>query len=224
MYQQGVVPTRMMVMGVRRKLPYDAEVEYLEWTGTQWVDSGIVPDSTTDAEIECAYDWAPGIILTMFCGGVTYHNNEFGVILNANSESGTGAIIYEKSRTTDVRKRGGAAALSGVFCNYRIIGSTAYFGTTTIGTFRDTNISTTNSVYIGATHRNGIVGGEPFDGKIRYCKLWKSGVLVRDFISVRKGTVGYLYDRANPTGGPSGNGLYGSATATPLVAGPDKSA
>lgn len=34
--------------------------------------------------------------------------------------------------------------------------------------------------------------------------------------------VGYLYDRANPTGGPLGNGLYGSATATPLVAGPDK--
>ena len=30
------------------------------------------------------------------------------------------------------------------------------------------------------------------------------------------------YDRVNPTGGPSGNGLYGSATSTPLVAGPDK--
>jgi hypothetical protein len=49
-----------------------------------------------------------------------------------------------------------------------------------------------------------------------------NGVLVRDFIPVRIGQVGYLFDRANPTGGPLGNGLYGSATSTPLVAGPDK--
>ena len=200
-------------------LPYDAEVEYLELTGTQWVDSGIIPDSTTDAEIECAYDWSYDVILTFLCGGAGYHNNEFCIVLNGNSEGHAGAIIYEKSRTTDVRKRGGAAELSGVFCNYRIVGSTAYFGTTTIGTFSDTNISTTNSVYIGATHRNGIVGGEPFDGKIRYCKLWKSGALVRDYQPVRVGSgssaVGYLFDRVSGT-------LFGNAGTGAFTIGPDK--
>ncbi len=49
-----------------------------------------------------------------------------------------------------------------------------------------------------------------------------NGTSSLDLVPVRVGTVGYLYDRANPTGGPSGNGLYGSATGTALVAGPDK--
>lgn len=59
-------------------------------------------------------------------------------------------------------------------------------------------------------------------GRIRSMTLWDtSGDLLRDYIPVRVGTVGYLYDRANPTGGPLGNGLYGSATDTPFIAGPD---
>lgn len=57
---------------------------------------------------------------------------------------------------------------------------------------------------------------------MNYAKLISESVIVRDFVPVRVGTAGFLYDRANPTGGPSGNGLYGSATSTPLVAGPDR--
>jgi hypothetical protein len=42
----------------------------------------------------------------------------------------------------------------------------------------------------------------------------------RDFIPVRVGRAGFLYDQAHPTGGANGDGLYGSET-TPLVVGPD---
>ncbi len=53
-----------------------------------------------------------------------------------------------------------------------------------------------------------------------------NGVLVRDFIPVRVGSgssaVGYLYDRANPTGGPLGNGLYPNSGTGAFVIGPDK--
>jgi hypothetical protein len=59
--------------------------------------------------------------------------------------------------------------------------------------------------------------------RLRSLILWDhADGYLHDFVPVRVGTVGYLYDRANPTGGPSGNGLYGSATSTPLVAGPDR--
>lgn len=34
-------------------LPYDAEVEYLESTGTQWIDTEIVGDSTTTSDMVC---------------------------------------------------------------------------------------------------------------------------------------------------------------------------
>ena len=36
--------------------PYDAEVEYLETTGTQWVDTGVNPGGATEYEIEG--EWA----------------------------------------------------------------------------------------------------------------------------------------------------------------------
>jgi hypothetical protein len=49
---------------------------------------------------------------------------------------------------------------------------------------------------------------------ISACKIWDNGVLVRDFIPVRKGTVGYLYDRV------SGK-LFGNAGTGDFVLGPD---
>jgi len=57
-------------------------------------------------------------------------------------------------------------------------------------------------------------------------KIYKAGALVRDYIPVRVGSganaVGYLYDRANPTGGPLGNGLYPNSGSGAFVVGPDK--
>ena len=35
-----------------KQLPYDAEVEYLESTGTQWIDTGVVPNSDYGFEVE----------------------------------------------------------------------------------------------------------------------------------------------------------------------------
>lgn len=45
-------------------------------------------------------------------------------------------------------------------------------------------------------------------------KLYKSGALVRDYIPVRKGTVGYLYDRVS-------GALFGNAGTGDFVLGPD---
>ena len=36
-------------------IPYDAEVEYLESTGTQWIDTGIHATQNTTAKIKCAW-------------------------------------------------------------------------------------------------------------------------------------------------------------------------
>lgn len=83
---------------------------------------------------------------------------------------------------------------------------------------------------IGA--KNNFVGnqsgsGMPYDAEVEWiatdgCKFQTSGCYgERDFIPVRIGYVGYMYDRANPESGPSGNGLYGNITSGVLNAGPD---
>jgi hypothetical protein len=51
--------------------------------------------------------------------------------------------------------------------------------------------------------------------KVYRFKLYSSGVLVRDFIPVRKGTTGYLYDAVSET-------LYGNSGTGDFTLGPDK--
>jgi hypothetical protein len=52
--------------------------------------------------------------------------------------------------------------------------------------------------------------------------------VLSDFQPVRVGSgssaVGYIYDKANPTGGPLGNGLYGNSGTGAFTIGPDKNA
>lgn len=58
------------------------------------------------------------------------------------------------------------------------------------------------------------------------CRFYRLQSLGMDLIPVRVGSgtsaVGYLYDRANPDGGPLGNGLYPNAGTGAFVVGPDK--
>ena len=51
--------------------------------------------------------------------------------------------------------------------------------------------------------------------RVSLLRIYSNGVLVRDFIPVRKGTVGYLYDRV------SGK-LFGNAGSGDFVLGQDK--
>ena len=48
---------KQIYLGSRRgpALPYDAEVEYIESTGTQWIDTGFAP--TSQSKVECNAIW-----------------------------------------------------------------------------------------------------------------------------------------------------------------------
>jgi hypothetical protein len=48
-YAPYVGSTRRKVV---RQLPYDAEIEYLESTGTQYIDTGITPGNTYGYEVK----------------------------------------------------------------------------------------------------------------------------------------------------------------------------
>jgi len=185
-------------------LPYDAEVEYIESTGTQWIDTGVTAASgliTVDA-----------LLLTtgteMYCG-------YFG-----KAASDAGSPFY-KHRTMCYYERRSARFLFEDGTANNVLGS----GTT----FRlqlDRRawklVPRTSSGSVDSPFQL-FSGPGTSKGHMRLYSfaIYDDTTLARDYIPVRVGQVGYLYDRANPTGGPSGNGLYGSATSTPLVAGPD---
>jgi hypothetical protein len=182
-----------MIKGV----PYDAEVEYLESTGTQWIDTGYVL-SASDRIVVQAYFQAndssgsrtllgvgdPKLwITTVLCR----FNGENSAAINTLRElEAWNSISVDKDYCT---------------CN----GTTVPMSR---GTFQN------NSLSLWLFGANGSTATKT-NGRIASCKIYHSGVLVRDFIPVRKGTVGYMYDRVSKK-------LFGNLGTGDFVLGPDK--
>ena len=196
-------------------LPYDAEVEYLESTGTQYVDTGVVPNGATDIDI------------TYSVAALTSNNNIalYGCVASGRGFF-SGLAIY------------GTGNMNMYFINYAdspVQGlSLAYLSQyrdwTDGTTYHHNNQSATVTAQTATSLSMPIFARRNASGvierigtmRVYACKVFSSGTLVRDYIPVRVGTSGYLYDKANPDGGPLGNGLYPNAGTGAFVIGPDK--
>lgn len=197
-------------------LPYDAEVEYLESTGTQYVDTGLYANTTNT---RCEIKLRP-----------TANNTTVGILGSRNVNSG------------DLRSACNVFIVGGNFRFDWVAGDGTLSIPSVVGQVYEMNITRPTLTINGTTYtktNNGSYNqkfhfllfsfwqqGGPYSsgfvGAIYSCKIYSSSTLVRDYIPVRKGTTGYLYDRANPTGGPLGNGLYGNNGTGAFVVGPDK--
>ena len=180
-------------------IPYDAEVEYLEPTGTQWVDTGYVL-SASDRIVVQAYfqkDDNAGTKVLLGVGnpklwitsGLCRFNGEnYASINNLLKLGAWNSISIDKDYCT---------------CNGTAVPMSE-------GTFLDNSLSLW---LFGANAASEALSKT--NGRISSCKIYHSGVLVRDYIPVRKGTVGYMFDRV------SGE-LFGNAGTGDFVIGPDK--
>lgn len=197
-------------MVVRKALPYDAEVEYLESTGTQWIDTGAPATNNTHVNVRFSDYSVAGAWL--FGARKAYQNSALGV-------------YTVSSNNTWIRAFGNF--VSGTFTF-----STIDLGVTTfdydcghfVGTrekvpvtvdFTDTAPAFDSSPYLIYmwTLNNGGGAANIAHAKIYGFKIWESGVLVRDMIPVRVGSEGAMYDRLgaggmNPDGSPRNDGLY----------------
>jgi hypothetical protein len=191
------------------KLPYDAEVEWLDGGGG-YVDTGVYGA----ADLVCDARWS---------------------YASASSLAAAfGARSAGPSRAYAVTGYGDTADRN-LYVNFNTTSNYLYFDSREIYKYswtlhlengnstlwRDAVIVRTNSTSVAAFttagtllilgYRNGDTIMSGAGARVHYLRLGS----VRDLIPVRVGSgssaVGYLYDRANPTGGPLGNGLYGNA-------------
>lgn len=176
----GDTPVKKAYLGNTKVWPlYDAEVEYLESTGTQWIDTGYVL-SASDRIVVQAYFQAndnsgsrillgvgdPKLWITT--GLCRFNDDNSASIANLRQLEAWNSISIDKDYCT---------------CN----------GTTvpmSVGTFQD------NSLSLWLFGANGSTATKT-NGRIASCKIYHSGALVRDFIPVRRGNVGYMYDRVS---------------------------
>ena len=200
-------------------VPFDAEVEYIESTGTQYIDSGVLGSSDVDLEVRFCL---PTIAGRQVMGQRKTGSNELAnFIQTQSSPMGKIRVFYGASENSVYY-----TAAGGEWVTVRRTGTNFYTNDVLTGTVSASTFTAENTIIVHGT--NGFSAYGTAQLRISAAKIWQNGVLVRDFQPVRVGSgasaVGCLYDRANPTGGPSGNGLYPNSGSGAFVVGPDKNA
>lgn len=170
--------------------PYDAKVEYLKCSGTQYINTGIYPDGTTKIELTGEFSNLTGY--TRFGCRDANRNKQFMVITTSNdiridlgtgtdvqSQWTVGAYVAEKI-TIDAQNKSVVVNLKN--------------GSTQTHTYSSTFPSAASYPIMLFAFNNGGTITTATDMLISGFKCWKNSSLVRDYIPVRVGTVGYLYD------------------------------
>ena len=181
---------RRYIGGGGAPLPYDAEIEYLEGTGTQWLDTGVSISNGIFAEYYGAFGSASPIVST----DTTNVGQLFRVQINGYNISPWKGSIGKYIRISPAQN---------VFYNIghdtRNLSHKLYWNGEII-LDEDTSSTLTNPYSICVFHNYGSVT----KGKIRTLKLTdNNGDMVLDWKAVRVGQVGYMYD--NITGTFHGN-------------------
>lgn len=201
----GRIIDRRRVMG--GKLPYDAEIEYLESTGTQYIDTGFKHNQDTRfvAQMSFVKVKAWKYPFGSF-GGAKDTNKLFCLETN---DSGVLGSYYRASKSFGITAQVGTIYTIDFNKNVHRINNT------TITHTADYFASIYNDLIFGCTGYTDIATGG--DNKVRfyYFKIYDNGVLVRDYIPVRVGQIGYMYDKV------SGQ-LFGNAGTGDFILGPDK--
>lgn len=203
----GIVTNRRRVMGGKR-LPYDAEVEYLRSSGTQWIDTGIVPTAQTNIAIKFLTTYLSGSdSLGIFGCRVASNNKSFLLLQYKNGNSNLFRWDYSNSLYNIVSVTSGWHIATNDRASITLDG-TRYARTTQFS-------PTTNKIFLFCVNQN----GSPFilhtALDIASFSVTENGVVILDLIPVRVGQVGYMYDKV------SGQ-LFGNAGTGDFIVGPDK--
>ena len=190
----------------RKALPYDAEVEYLGSTGTQWIDTRVNADSNLSVEITMANAGTPfenvnpigAILVTPICRHhLNFNQVGEGRVINYYFGNGDYSRVLSNYNPTD-----------GEIFTFKV---DAINKTFTVASFLDTfpNDTFDTGLSYWLFGRNGTTPPYLSSLRIYSAKLWDGNSLVRDLIPVRVGDVGYLYDRVSgELFGNSGTGAF----------------
>lgn len=188
---------------------YDAEIEYLESSGTQYIDTGI--ECTSDLKVQFE-----GLVTTNVnagaCGGINTTSPYF-----RHHWSPSGNAFYWIQRDTAVQSSVTYTSSKNTLYNITVDpanGTAIINGTSKTFTALPSSYTTGQNYFLFARKASdGAVQSRPC--RFVSFKMWRDDILLRDFIPVRVGQVGYMYDRV------SGE-LFGNAGTGTFTLGNDK--
>lgn len=192
-------------MMMNKALPYDAEVEYLESAGNCVIRTPIIPTGD-DIRIQTK------VLFKGYTDGGSFIPWFYTYV---NEQTNTYRIVRTNTTTTSILLYNGARA-NGGGVSYNITLNNIY--NIDFNRNRYTiNTSSGNLSTVKGTENSGYLYlfSPKFKGAFFFFRVWKDDVLMLDLIPVRKGNVGYMYDKV------SGE-LFGNAGTGQFILGPDK--
>ena len=190
------------VASTRRRLPYDSRVEYLQSSGTQYIDTGYTPTADTN------------VVISFSATSVQATQGIFGQRTAALNNSLL-LLQYKWSNAADgwqLRWDRGAGSLNVLspVAGQRYTGTSKGSQFTLDGTTVDVNKTNSGgySLYLFAVNQSGSPILLAPSLRVYSFAIFSRGILVHDYVPVRKGDAGYLYDRI--TGQLLGNAGTGS--------------
>lgn len=191
--------------------PYQ-RIEYLESTGTQYIDTGVKYNSSNKYNVECnlIYTVATPSQDVFFLNGWNA-GGAFGIASSycadgANNTIVGGVIGSDLQISLEIQSGSTSRTLTSIVKNGRTYPSNRAHGSL------ETYASNSGYIIFACYSQN--VVKYFVKEKMYEMKIFVNDVLARDFIPVRVGQVGYLYDQV------SGE-LFGNAGTGDFILGPD---
>lgn len=188
-------------------LPYDAEVEWICSDGETYIDTGVKPSNTVRFEIVMDIPelttgiWPFGAWTSSSAGKMCLFYNKdtkqwrwhFGNTSTAKTEAITvGRYTFDNHSASAAR-----------------ILNVKHGSTTTSYTNTSNTFTGANNIFLFALNTGTSSANKHADEKLVSAKFWSGSTLIRDYIPVRVGQVGYLYDKVSgELFGNSGSGSF----------------
>lgn len=186
-------------------LPYNTEVSYIEATGTQWIDTGLVIEPGMRMDVDMmVVNWDATTYSLTGAGGIrfTFGKGYSGSSGNAGANAGR---LYFGLGSQNLPTTTALSGLAGARHMYSVDAGTA---TAWLDGTTSWSLSSAGTISTGVNHillfaQSTGTGGTQVRGqqaaRLYGAKFTVNGVLVRDFVPVSIGVEGALYDRVSGT-------------------------
>lgn len=190
---------------VWRKLPYDEEIDWIESTGTQWIDTGVAPDSATTRVAARIYVPASDAVYAVFGSRTAVNVNAYNLFGYTNYGAKPNTFRFDFGYDTNSAKVQNytESNIAAGWWNLDLNGRALYMTNGSVSqtlNAQKTSAANPYPVYLFSVNTSGTAWNASSVGiRCSFVRIWQGGVLVRDFVPVRIGAEGALYDRVSGT-------------------------
>lgn len=192
---------------VQRTIPYDAEIEFIQNTASSCIITDYVP---TGANIKIQGKFMPINYSAAYSPWFQAYTSESASAYRIVRANQNDASVYftcgSKASSSGIQ----SVSLNTIYEFQLTMDTLILNGNSHTYTTRNGTTNTSKFAIFSSTSKSSFTRG-----KLYYFKVWDVGTVIFDFIPVRVGTVGYLYDKVS--GELFGNNGTGSFTLGPDV-------